>query len=92
VTAAIIGPRTPAQLEGLLEGADVTLEHDVLDAIDAIVPPGVTVSRDDDGYVAPEIANKALRRRYQREEIHEAARQTVANIEAFREKQGKKQP
>ena len=31
-----------------------------------------------------------MRRRYSREEFHEAARQTVANIEAFREKQGKK--
>lgn len=92
VTSAIIGPRTPAQLEGLLEGADVTLDDEVLDAIDAIVAPGITISRDDDGYVAPEIANKALRRRYQREEFHESARQTVANIEAFREKHGKEQP
>ncbi|MCZ6710005.1 MAG: aldo/keto reductase [Gammaproteobacteria bacterium] len=89
VTSAIIGPRTPAQLEGLLEGAEVTLDDDVLDAIDAIVAPGLTLSRDDDGYVAPEIANKTLRRRYQREQVHLAARQTVANIEAFREKQGK---
>ncbi|MFP6817250.1 MAG: aldo/keto reductase, partial [Pseudomonadales bacterium] len=89
VTSAIIGPRTPAQLEGLLEGAHITLDHDVLDAIDAIVAPGLTLSRDDDGYVAPEIANKTLRRRYQREVAHEAARQTVANIEAFRKRQGK---
>jgi aryl-alcohol dehydrogenase-like predicted oxidoreductase len=90
VTSAIIGPRTMEQLDGLLAGADVTLTDDVLDAIDAIVAPGVTVSRDDDGYVAPEIGDKRLRRRTGAGEAHEAARETVRNIEAYREQQGKK--
>jgi len=40
VTAAIIGPRTPAQLESLLAAGNTRLSHDVLDAIDAAVPPG----------------------------------------------------
>ncbi|KQY59871.1 aldo/keto reductase [Aeromicrobium sp. Root495] len=44
VTSAIIGPRTPEQLDDLLAGADVTLSDDVLDRIDEIVPPGVDVS------------------------------------------------
>ncbi|MGD9792397.1 MAG: aldo/keto reductase [Acidimicrobiia bacterium] len=41
VTSTIIGPKTPEQLEPLLEAADVVLDADTLDAIDAIVPPGV---------------------------------------------------
>ena len=41
VTAAIIGPRTPEQLEDVLGAADVTLTPDVLDAIDAVCRPGV---------------------------------------------------
>ncbi|MFN8234357.1 MAG: aldo/keto reductase, partial [Actinomycetota bacterium] len=40
VTSAIIGPRTLEQLDDLLAGADVRLDDDVLDAIDAIVAPG----------------------------------------------------
>jgi aryl-alcohol dehydrogenase-like predicted oxidoreductase len=44
VTSAIIGPRTFDQLESLLDVGDVHLDTDVLDAIDAIVPPGSKVS------------------------------------------------
>jgi aryl-alcohol dehydrogenase (NADP+) len=43
VTAAIIGPRTTAQLDDLLAGADVRLDADVLDRIDALVAPGTDV-------------------------------------------------
>jgi aryl-alcohol dehydrogenase (NADP+) len=87
VSASILGPRTLEQLEGLLAGADVTLTDDVLDAI---VPPGVTVSRDDDGYVAPEIANPRLRRRAVASKApHEPARETLRNIEAYRAQRGK---
>jgi aryl-alcohol dehydrogenase-like predicted oxidoreductase len=89
VTSSIIGPRTLDQLEGLLAGADVTLSEGVLDAIDAIVAPGLTVSRDDDGYVAPEITDARLRRRALVEAAHEPARETVRNIEAYREAKGK---
>ncbi len=49
VTSALIGPRTPEQLDSLLEAADVTLTADVLAAIDAIVTPGLTVNPVDDG-------------------------------------------
>ena len=44
VTAAIIGPRTMEQLEAFLPAADLTLSADVLDRIDQIVAPGVTVN------------------------------------------------
>lgn len=90
VTSAIIGPRTPEQLEGLLAAADRVLDDATLDAIDAVVAPGVTVSRDDDGYVAPEIADPDLRRRRTGGQVHESARETLKNIESYREQKGKK--
>jgi aryl-alcohol dehydrogenase-like predicted oxidoreductase len=49
VTSALIGPRTPEQLESLLQAADVTLSPDVLAMIDQIVAPGRTVNPVDDG-------------------------------------------
>ncbi len=89
VTSTILGPRTLAQLDGCLEAADVVLDDATLDAIDAVVAPGTNVSRDDDGYVAPEISDKSLRRRQQQQHVHESARETLKNIDAYREKEGK---
>ncbi len=63
VTAPIIGPRTMDQLETQLGAADVALSSDVLDRIDEIVPPGVTLAEFDRGYVPPSITEPALRRR-----------------------------
>ncbi|MFE9129754.1 aldo/keto reductase [Streptomyces sp. NPDC007148] len=64
VTAVLIGPRRPEQLDDLLAGADVELDGDILDRIDAIVPPGVDVNPDD-FYIdpTPPITDKHLRRR-----------------------------
>jgi aryl-alcohol dehydrogenase-like predicted oxidoreductase len=45
VTAALLSPRTLEQLGDLLDGAGVNLSDDVLDQIDAIVPPGTDVSQ-----------------------------------------------
>ena len=50
VTAAIIGPRTMDQLTDILAGADTTLEDDILDRIDQIVPPGVNLNPSDAGF------------------------------------------
>jgi len=63
VTAPIIGPRTMEQLESQLAAVDVTLSTDVLDAIDDIVPPGVTLARADNGYLQPALQDAFLRRR-----------------------------
>jgi len=63
VTAAIAGPRTMEQLEDTLAGADVSLSDDILDRIDAIVPPGESIGAMDMVYRGPEVANAALRRR-----------------------------
>ncbi|MEZ0493499.1 aldo/keto reductase [Kineococcus sp. TBRC 1896] len=62
VTSAIIGPRTMEQLESQLSGAEVTLSADVLDRIDAVVAPGVTINPDDDSYGAAELLPAARRR------------------------------
>ncbi len=44
VTASIIGPRTPDQLEGLLAAGDLKLSAETLDRIDALVPPGTSLN------------------------------------------------
>jgi aryl-alcohol dehydrogenase-like predicted oxidoreductase len=44
VTSTIIGPRTLGHLEGYLAADGIELPADVLDRIDEIVPPGVTVN------------------------------------------------
>ena len=49
VTSAIIGPRTMEHLESQLAAADVELSDDVLDRIDEIVPPGMTINPADNG-------------------------------------------
>ena len=63
VTAALIGPRTMEQLDDLLAAADVELSDELLDRIDAIVPPGTGVGRMDQEYNTPPILDAALRRR-----------------------------
>jgi aryl-alcohol dehydrogenase (NADP+) len=64
VTSAIIGPRTMTHLDGLLAGAEVVLDDDVLDRIDEIVPPGVDVAPlEGSAYSPPSIAQSGLRRR-----------------------------
>jgi len=62
VTSAIIGPRTMEQLEGQLAAADVVLDEAVLDRIDAIVPPGVTVNPVDSSFDNPALEPAARRR------------------------------
>jgi aryl-alcohol dehydrogenase-like predicted oxidoreductase len=62
VTAAIVGPRTMEQLESYLPAADVALSSDVLDRIDQIVAPGVTVNPDDNSYGAYELTGQTRRR------------------------------
>ena len=62
ITSAIVGPRTLEQLEGQLGAEDVHLSDDVLDRIDEIVAPGVTINPDDNSYGAAELAPAARRR------------------------------
>ena len=62
ITAAIIGPRTMEHLQSQLTAADVTLSVDVLDRIDEINPPGVTINHADYGWTQPAL-QPAHRRR-----------------------------
>jgi aryl-alcohol dehydrogenase-like predicted oxidoreductase len=62
VTAAIIGPRTMEHLESQLPAVDVQLSDELLDRIDEIVAPGVTINPTDQGWQNPELA-PAVRRR-----------------------------
>jgi aryl-alcohol dehydrogenase-like predicted oxidoreductase len=63
VTAPIIGPRTMEQLESQLGATEVALSDELLDRIDKIVPPGVTLNREDSGYIPPPLRDPFLRRR-----------------------------
>lgn len=64
ITSAIIGPRTPEQLDHLLAGANVQLSDELLDRIDQIVPPGVDVAPlERAAYISPSITQTSLRRR-----------------------------
>ena len=62
VTSAIIGPRTMEQLVSQLPAADVTLSTEVLDRIDELVAPGVTLNPDDNSYGATELLPAERRR------------------------------
>lgn len=62
ITSAIVGPRTMEQLESYLPAAEISLPADVLDRIDEIVAPGVTLNPDDNSYGAHEL-QPAQRRR-----------------------------
>jgi aryl-alcohol dehydrogenase-like predicted oxidoreductase len=62
VTAPIVGPRTMDHLESQLAAAEVELSADVLNRIDEIVPPGVTLNPADNGWVSPSLQPSARRR------------------------------
>ncbi|MEV2272495.1 aldo/keto reductase [Nonomuraea africana] len=62
ITSAIIGPRTMDHLESQLSAADVELPDDVLDRIDEIVPPGLTINPAENGWVSPALQPAARRR------------------------------
>ncbi len=63
VTAAIVGPRTGEQLESQLGAVDVVLSNELLDEVDAIVPPGRNVNPYDASWMAPSLEDASRRRR-----------------------------
>ena len=62
VTSAIIGPRTMEQLESQLPSLQVTLDTEILDRVDELVAPGVTLNADDNSYGEAELTPQARRR------------------------------
>jgi aryl-alcohol dehydrogenase-like predicted oxidoreductase len=64
VTSAIIGPRTMEHLDGYLAADGIELSAGVLDRIDEIVPPGVTVNVSDNMWnIGTRALDAAFRRR-----------------------------
>lgn len=63
VTSAIIGPRTLDHLRSQLAAADTVLTADVLDAIDAVVAPGVDLAAHEKYDTPPALLDPTLRRR-----------------------------
>ncbi|HEY3506320.1 MAG TPA: aldo/keto reductase [Actinocatenispora sp.] len=63
VTSVILGPRTVEHLTDQLAAADLRLDDAILDRIDEIVPPGVTLNPADTDYRRPALTDVDLRRR-----------------------------
>lgn len=63
VTSALIGPRTTDHLHAQLAAADTVLPADVLDAIDAVVPPGTDLAAHEKFDTPPALLDPSLRRR-----------------------------
>jgi aryl-alcohol dehydrogenase (NADP+) len=63
VTSVLLGPRTVEHLADQLAAADLRLDDAVLDRIDEIVPPGVTLNPADIDYHRPALTDPAQRRR-----------------------------
>jgi aryl-alcohol dehydrogenase-like predicted oxidoreductase len=63
VTSAIIGPRTMEHLDGYLAADGIDLPSDLLDRIDQIVPPGVTINVADNMWNYTPALSAAFRRR-----------------------------
>ncbi|SCD38981.1 hypothetical protein GA0115251_106493 [Streptomyces sp. TverLS-915] len=61
VIAAVVGPRTLDQLDGLLAGAGLTPDGEVLDRVHAVVPPGTDLGPLDVSYVPPALRRAELR-------------------------------
>ena len=62
ITAAIIGPRTMDHLTSSSPPPTSSVDPDVLDRIDEIVPPGTTVNPADNSFANPALAPTARRR------------------------------
>ena len=64
VSSAIIGPRTMEHLDAYLAADGIGLSADVLDRIDEIVPPGVTINIADNMWnIGTTALDAAFRRR-----------------------------
>ncbi|RJU02829.1 aldo/keto reductase [Arthrobacter frigidicola] len=63
VTSALIGPRTIDHLHSQIAAADTVLSSDILDAIDAIVPPGTDLAPQEKNDAPPALLDPSLRRR-----------------------------
>ena len=63
VSSCILGPRTLDQLTAQLSAETRRLDDSILDEIDRIVEPGITLNPSDAGWISQEVETAALRRR-----------------------------
>ena len=63
VSSVIMGPRTMAQLQDTLGAAEARLSAEVLDRIDAIIPPGTRIDPKESFIPNPCLDDPKLRRR-----------------------------
>ncbi|RLE26143.1 MAG: aldo/keto reductase [Actinobacteria bacterium] len=62
VSTTLLGPRTEDQLADLLGAADLRLDEDTLDAIDAVVAPGESINPADSAWTPPGLEDSRRRR------------------------------
>ena len=62
VSATLLGPRTEKQLNDLLGATDLRLDEDILDAIDTVVAPGVSINPADVAWSPPGLDASRRRR------------------------------
>ena len=63
VSSVIMGPKTLTQLQDVLAGAELRLSSEVLDRIDAIVPPGIRIDSKESFIPNPWLDEPTRRRR-----------------------------
>ena len=61
VSSVVVGPRTLSHVDAYAQAAEVVLDDDVLDAVDAVVPPGTHVLEGDTGVALPALSRARLR-------------------------------
>ena len=62
IASAMIGPRAMEHLESQFPAVGIDLPDDVLDRIDQIAAPGVSINPGDNGWVSPALQPAARRR------------------------------
>jgi aryl-alcohol dehydrogenase-like predicted oxidoreductase len=77
ITAALIGPRTMEQLQGQMAAVDVVLDDALLDRIDEIVPPGITINPEDNSWHNPALEPEARRRQSPRSRTTQPSRNSA---------------
>lgn len=63
VSSVVVGPRTSSHLDAFVQAASLVLEDELLDALDAVVPPGTHVLEADTGVALPALGRDRLRGR-----------------------------
>lgn len=63
VSSVVIGPRTSSHLDAYVQAASLALDDELLDAVDAVVPPGTHVLESDTGLPLAALGRDRLRGR-----------------------------